>query len=270
VKRLAKAAALALIALWSLGPIGLVVAASFRPDREIFDPQQTSFTASLVNYRNLFANWGDFFAGMENSAIVAAGATILATAASLLAGYACSRYRRRWMSASIAGLFLLRLIPPIVLTLPLFPIVNLLHLEDTQLVLILLYAAFFVSLGTVVMQTFIDQIPPEIDEAAAMDGAGLWQTVTRIITPAAVQGIVAVAIFVFVFSWNEYLFAFIFTGNRAKTAPLVMSEMAGAIDGIEWGVLFAATTLHLIPILVLVVLAQRWLVQGLTAGATKG
>jgi multiple sugar transport system permease protein len=174
------------------------------------------------------------------------------------------------MSASVTGLFLLRLIPPIVLTLPLFPIINLLHLEDTHLVLILLYAAFFVSLGTVVMQTFIDQIPPDIDEAAAIDGAGLWQTITRIITPVAVQGIVAVAIFVFVFSWNEYLFAFIFTANRAKTAPLVLSEMAGAIDGIEWGVLFAATTLHLIPVLVLVVLAQRWLVQGLTAGATKG
>ncbi len=270
MKRLGKALCLALIAIWSLGPIALVLSASLRPDREIFDPQQTSFTITLSNYRNLWSNWGDFFTGMENSAIVAVGATVLATAASLLAGYGYSRYRRRWMSASVTGLFLLRLIPPIVLTLPLFPIINLLHLEDTHLVLILLYAAFFVSLGTVVMQTFIDQIPPDIDEAAAIDGAGLWQTITRIITPVAVQGIVAVAIFVFVFSWNEYLFAFIFTANRAKTAPLVLSEMAGAIDGIEWGVLFAATTLHLIPVLVLVVLAQRWLVQGLTAGATKG
>lgn len=265
-----KAAALALIAVWSLGPILLMVAASFRPDREIFDPQQTSFTLTLVNYRNLVANWGEFFHGLSNSAIVTAGATVLATAASALAGYAYSRLRRRWMAGSIAALILLRLIPPIVLTLPLFPIVNVLGLADTHTVLILLYAAFFVSLGTVVMRSFIDQIPRELDEAAVVDGAGRWQIISRVIAPLAAPGMVAVAIFVVVFAWNDYLFAFIFTADRAKTAPLVLAEMTGAIDGIEWGVLFAATTLHLLPVLVFVVLAQRRLVEGLTAGSTKG
>ena len=267
---MAKAMALALIALWSIGPIALLVAASFRPDREIFDPLQTGLTFTLANYRALAQNWGEFFTGMRNSAIVTLGATALAVLASALAGYAYSRLRRRWMAGSAAGLILLRLIPPIVLTLPLFPIVNALHLADTHLVLILLYAGFFVSLGTVVMRTFIDQIPRELDEASVIDGAGTWAIIARIIAPLAAPGMVAVAIFVVVFAWNDYLFAFMFTANRAKTAPLALAEMTGAIDGVEWGVLFAATTLHLAPVLLFVVLAQRRLVDGLTAGSIKG
>ena len=96
------------------------------------------------------------------------------------------------------------------------------------------------------------------------------QVLTRVIAPLAAPGMVAVAIFVVVFAWNDFLFAFIFTAQRAKTAPLVLAEMTGAIDGVEWGVLFAATTLHLVPVLLMVVLLQRWLVDGLTAGSTKG
>lgn len=269
-RHLGKTAALAAIALWSLGPILMVVAASFRPDREIFDPGQHGFTLTFANYGRLVSEWWLFFRGMANSAVVTAGATVLATTASALAGYAYSRLRRRWMAASAAGMVFIRLIPPIVLTLPLFPIVNWLHLADTHLVLILLYATFFVSLGTVVMRTFFDQIPREMDEAALVDGASAWQVIRLVVAPLAAQGMVAVAIFVVVFAWNEYLFAFIFTANNAKTAPLVLAEMTGAIDGVEWGVLFAATTLHLIPILAFVIVAQRRLVDGLTAGATKG
>lgn len=267
---LGRALALLLIATWSLGPIAPVVLASLRPDREIFDPQQTAVTFTLQNYRTLWGEWGTFFAGLRNSVIVTAGATLLAVLLSFLAGYACSRLRRRWVEGSVTALVLLRLIPPIVLTLPLFPLVNALHLADTHLVLILLYAAFFVSLGTVVMRTFIDQVPIELDEASVVDGARTWQIVLRVIAPLAAPGMVAVAIFVAVFAWNDFLFAFIFTANTAKTAPLVLAEMTGAIDGVEWGVLFAATTLHLIPVLAFVLLSQRRLVDGLTAGATKG
>ena len=171
---------------------------------------------------------------------------------------------------SVLFLIVVRLIPPIVVTLPLFPIVNAIGLNDTHLVLIVLYATFFVSLGTVLMRTFIDQIPRELDEAAQIDGASRLTTLRRIIVPLAAPGILAVAVFVVVFAWNEFLFAFIFTATRAKTAPLVISEMIGSIDGVDWGVLFAASTIQLIPVLLFVVLMNRYLVAGLTAGATKG
>ena len=148
--------------------------------------------------------------------------------------------------------------------------VNALGLNDTHLILIILYATFFVSLGTLVMRTFIDQIPRELDEAASVDGASRSQIIRKIVLPLSAQGMIAVAVFVIVFAWNEFLFAFIFTATRAKTAPLVISEMIGAVEGVEWGVLFAASTVQLIPVLLFVVLAQKHLIAGLTAGATKG
>ncbi|MGE0801780.1 MAG: carbohydrate ABC transporter permease [Lautropia sp.] len=269
--RLGKAVALALIVGWSIGPILLMLLASLRPPREIFDPAAPPwFTPSLDSYRALFRQWPDFFAGMANSLIVTMFATLLAVLASALAGYAYSRYRSRAMTLSAFGLVFLRLIPPIVTTLPLFPIVNWLRLNDTHLILILLYATFFVSLGSMVMRTFFDQIPIEVDEAALVDGASHVQLILRILFPLAIQGMIAVAVFVIVFAWNEFLFAFIFTTKAAKTAPLVLAEMTGAIDGVDWGVLFAAVSLHLLPVLAFVVLAQRQLVAGLTTGATKG
>ncbi|MBW8728723.1 MAG: carbohydrate ABC transporter permease, partial [Inquilinus limosus] len=180
------------------------------------------------------------------------------------------RHRGRLLSGSVYLLIGVRLIPPIVVTLPLFPIVNLLGLNDTHLVLILLYTSFFVSLGTILMRTFIDQVPRELDEAATIDGAGRLTVLRRIVLPLAAPGMLAVAVFVVVFAWNEFLFAFIFTATRAKTAPFVLSEMISSVDGVDWGVLFAAATIQLLPVLAFVVAMNRFLVAGLTAGATKG
>jgi len=266
-----KAIGLALFAVWSLVPIVMIVTASFKSDRDIFAvPQRWLFAPTFVNYEMLVLRWGDFFRALFNSLIITAGATVLAIAVSTLAGYAYSRYRGRTLAFSAFFLIFIRLIPPIVITLPLFPVVNALGLSDTHLVLIILYATFFVSLGTLVMRTFIDQIPRELDEAASVDGASRGQIIRKIVLPLSAQGMVAVAVFVIVFAWNEFLFAFIFTATRAKTAPLVISEMIGAVEGVEWGVLFAASTVQLIPVLLFVVLAQKHLIAGLTAGATKG
>lgn len=271
LRAILKGFGLAVILVWSLLPIAMIVLSSFKTDRDIFAiPPRFSFAPTLVNYVQLQARWGDFFSGLLNSLIVTAGATVLAIAVSTLAGYAYSRYRGKLLSFSAFFLIFIRLIPPIVITLPLFPAVNALRLNDTHFILILLYATFFVSLGTLVMRTFIDQIPKELDEAARVDGAGEGQIITKVIVPLAAQGMIAVAVFVIVYAWNEFLFAFIFTTTRAKTAPLVLSEMIGAVEGVEWGVLFAASTLQLLPVLLFVVLAQKHLIAGLTAGATKG
>lgn len=269
--RAGKALALALVIAWSLVPIVLIVVSSFKADRDIFAvPPRWLFDPTLANYTRLLTRWGDFFRALGNSLAITAGATLLAVCASTLAGYAYSRYRSPALSASAFFLVFVRLIPPIVITLPLFPAVNAVALNDTHLVLVLLYATFFVSLGTLVMRTFIDQIPRELDEAARIDGASRGQTLRRIIMPLCAQGMIAVAVFVIVYAWNEFLFALIFTTTRAKTAPLVVAEMIGAVEGVEWGALFAATTLQLVPVLLFVVLAQKHLVAGLTAGATKG
>ncbi|HEX6977771.1 MAG TPA: carbohydrate ABC transporter permease [Alphaproteobacteria bacterium] len=269
--RILKALAIAAVAIWSLLPIVMIVLSSLKPDRDIFAiPPRFTFTPTLANYAALWTRWSDFFTGLANSLIITAGATVLAILVSTLAGYAYSRFRGRILSASAFFLIFVRLIPPIVITLPLFPAVNALSLNDTHAILIVLYATFFVSLGTLVMRTFIDQIPKELDEAALVDGATRGQIVRKVIVPLSAQGMVAVAVFVIVYAWNEFLFAFIFTTTRAKTAPLVLAEMIGAVEGVEWGVLFAASTLQLLPVLLFVIIAQRHLIAGLTAGATKG
>jgi multiple sugar transport system permease protein len=269
--RLGKLVAVLLLLGWSLVPILLIVSSSFKPARDIFAiPPRLLFTPTLAHYGELWSQWGIFFKGLVNSVVITSGATLLAVAASLAAGFAYSRRRTPRLASTAALLVGLRLIPPIVITLPLFPIVNRLGLADTHLVLILLYAAFFVSMGSLLMRGFIDQIPRELDEAALVDGAGVMTVLRRVIVPLSVPGMLAVAVFVIVYAWNEFLFAFIFTSTRAKTAPLVLSEMISPAEGVEWGVLFAASTAQLMPVLVFVVFMQRHFVAGLTAGAVKG
>lgn len=266
-----KAAAVGAILIWSLFPIAFIVLSSLKPGRDIFAvPPKLVFEPTLHHYFDLWNKWGTFFRGLFNSFVITVGATLLAVTASVAAGFVYSRNRSPLITGSAIFLIVVRLIPPIVVTLPLFPIVNWLRLNDTHLVLIILYATFFVSLGTLLMRTFINQIPYELDEAALIDGAGRLTILWRIIVPLVAPGMLAVAVFVVVFAWNEFLFAFIFTATKAKTAPFVISEMIGSIDGVDWGVLFAASTAQLAPVLIFVVLMNRYLVAGLTAGATKG
>lgn len=261
---------LAVFAFWSLAPIVLVIASSFKPARLIFEvPPQWLFEPTLESYRLLAAQWPEFFRCLGNSLVIAVGATLLALVASGLAGYAYARYRSRGLSASAFFMVFIRMFPPIVITLPLFPVANKLGLMDTHFLLILLYATFFVSLSTWIVKTGVDQIPYELEEAALVDGASLAQVLRLVIAPLIAPTLVAAGIFVFIFAWNEFLFAFVFTTTKAKTAPLILSEMLGSATGVDWGAVFAAATLQLAPVLACVMLAQKYVVAGLTAGAVK-
>ena len=262
---------LAFILVWSVAPIFFIVLSSFKRQIDIFVyPPRLVFEPTIDNYLRLNSQWQGFFDAMGSSLIVALGATLLGGVVSFFGGYAYSRYRSRFTSWSAVYMIAVRVLPPIVVTLPLFPVVDWLGLNDTHILLILLYATFWVSLNTMIMKNFFDQIPYELDEAAYVDGASEWQLVSRILLRLTLQGMAAGSIFVFVYSWNEYLFAMIFSTNQAKTAPLILSELMGAVDGTEWGVLFAGVTLQLVPVVLLVTLARRYLIAGLTAGAVKG
>lgn len=263
--------AVAVALLWSGLPIYLVVASSFKPGTEIFAvPPQLVFWPTAEHYIRLWHEWPDFFRNLRSSLIVTAGATLLTAVTSSAAGYVYARCRSGVLAGSAFFMLFVRMLPPIIVTLPLFPAVNWLGLADTHIVLILLYASFFVSLATWIMRAFIDQIPVELEEAAIIDGATLGQTLTRVVIPLAAHGLVAASIFVLVFSWNEFIFALIFTTRAAKTTPLVISEMLGSVEGVDWGTLFAASTVQLVPIVLFVIAVQRYLVAGLTAGSVKG
>ncbi|MEP6941442.1 MAG: carbohydrate ABC transporter permease [Betaproteobacteria bacterium] len=251
-------------------PILLVVLSSFKEPSQIFEvPPRLFFRPTLENYQLLWDTRPEFFRALANSAIVTLGATFLTVLASTLAGYVYARYRNALLSASAFGMLAARMLPPIIVTVPLFPILNALRMNDTHVLLVLLYAAFYVSLGTWIMRTFVAQLPIELEEAAAVDGAWLPTILWRIVFPLVVPGIIAVSIFVVVFAWNEYVFAMIFTTRNARTAPVVIGEMLGTVEGVQWGVIFAAATVQLVPVLALVIALQRYLVAGLTVGAVK-
>jgi len=266
-----KAILIALIVVWSVFPVLYIVINSFKFQRDIFAfPPPVLFTPTLGNYFDLWNNYPDFFGFVGNSVFISICAMLLSVFAAACAGFVYSRYRGKALSATAFYLVAIRLLPPLVITIPLFPWVNQLGLADTHLILILLYATFWIPLNVLIMKEFIDQIPRDLDEASIMDGASEAQILRHIIAPLAVQGMVACAVFVFVFSWNEYVYAFIFTIQNAKTTPLVLSELMDSVTGTNYGVLFAAATIQLVPILIVVVLLQRFLVAGLTAGAVKG
>jgi len=271
LKLAGKAVAILLIIGWSIFPIAYVILNSFKLPRDIFTyPPQFLFEPSLGNYGDLFRNYPTFLGYMGNSLFISIAATLLSVFAAACAGYVYSRFRNSALASSAFYLVAVRLLPPLVVTIPLFPWVNLLGLADSHLILILLYATFWVPLNVLVMKEFIDQIPRNLDEAATIDGASELQLLRHIILPLSVQGMMACAVFVFVFSWNEYLYAFIFTIENAKTTPLIISQIMDSVSGTNYGVLFAAATVQLVPVVILVLLLQRFLVAGLTAGAVKG
>jgi len=270
VSRIGRLVGAAAILVWSLGPILLVVLASFKEPRDIFDvPFRFLFEPTLANYHALARDNPQFFTSLWNSLIVTVGSCVLAVCASFCAGYVYARAKHSIYAGSAFFMLVVRMLPPIVVTVPLFPVVNALALNDTHLILVLLYAAFYVSLGAWIMRSFVAQIPIELEEAAEVDGASLWDILRLVILPLSCQGLVAVTLFVAVFAWNEYVFALIFTTSAARTAPVVIGEMLSTAEGVQWGAVFAAATIQLVPVLALVVGLQRFLVAGLTAGAVK-
>jgi multiple sugar transport system permease protein len=167
-------------------------------------------------------------------------------------------------------ILMVRMLPPIVMTIPIYPVLNRLGLFDKHITLIILYGVFYLSLGTFLMKSFIDQLPVELDESAFMDGATRFQVLRKIIFPLSAHGIMATATFVLIFSWKEYMYALLFTTTKAKTAPLIISEMLGAVVGVSWGPVFAAATIQLIPILIYILFVQGVLAEGLLVGSVKG
>ena len=265
-----RALLIALALAWSALPIALVVLSSFKEAKQIFEvPPSLLFVPTFENYQVLWRERPEFLRGLANSLAIALGTLAVTLVASTLAGYVYARLRNRFLNVSAFGMLAARMLPPIIITVPLFPVLNALRLNDTHVLLIMLYAAFYVSLGTWIMRAFVAQVPIELEEAAAIDGAGMWTTLARVVLPLVVPGLIAVALFVVVFAWNEYVFALIFTTRNARTAPVVIGEMLGTVEGVQWGVIFAAATVQLVPVLALVIALQRYLVAGLTAGAVK-
>ena len=262
---------LALIVAWSFGPILVAIISSFKHQKDIFTYVPTViFTPTLDNYRVLINEWPSFWRSLGISTITTLGAATLVVIVSLPAAYAYSRLARPAVALTALFLIAVRMFPPIIITIPLFPLFTGLGMVDTPISIILVYAAFQVSMSVLLLKVFIDGVPRDIDEAAMLDGATRLQTFIYVTLPQILPGIAAAIIFVTLFAWNDFLFAFLLTGTSAKTAPVQIAEMLGSVGegGATWGMIFAASVVQLTPILLFIWLIQKPLLRGFGRSAT--
>jgi len=261
---------LAVLLLWSFFPILYVGISSFKSPSDIWTyPPKFAGPFSFENYRHLVNKWPHYFTNLRNSLIIMTGTGLMTIFCAIPAAFAFSRFSNKFLRFSALFVIMVRMVPPIVIVIPLFSLFNSLGLLDKHATLVVLYSAFLISLATWIMKTFIDDVPVELEEAATLDGCSKLQAFFKITLPLAAPGIVTVVIFASIFAWNEYLFAFIFTSTTSRTAPITIAEFMGAIMGVEWGTLLAASIIHLVPMLILTWIMQKHLIKGMKVGAIK-
>ncbi len=256
--------ALALLAA-ILFPFVWLLQMSFRPTRDIFG-YQLLFTPTLEHYGALWK--GNFPGSFLNSVVVSVASTALSLAVGTPAAYALSRAGFRGERRIALWILATRMAPPIAFTIPFFLAYRHAGLLDTRTGLVLIYLTFNLALVIWLMQTYFDAIPRQLEEAAWIDGAGIWQTFLRVILPLSAPGLSATAVLCFITSWNDFFFALILTRTKASTAPVAIVSFI-QFEGWEWGKIAAAGTLVMLPVVVFTIVVRNYLVRGLTAGAVK-
>ena len=233
--------------------------------RSIFWPEP----ATLEQYQTLLSGTG-FLTWLMNSVLVATVSTVISVALSSLAAYALSRLKFAGAGLLTTLLLITYLLPGTLLFIPLYQTLTSLGLINSYGALILTYPTFLLPFATWVMLGYFRSIPVELEEAAMIDGASRFYIFLRITLPLAAPALLSVTLFAFTNAWNEFLFAFVFiTSESLRTLPIGLQSMVVG-DILPWGRLMAASLLTAVPVAVLYIYAQRFLVEGLTVGGVKG
>jgi len=255
----------------ALFPVLWIVSLSFKDASTVTDGRLIPKTFSTANYSGIFKQ--DLFtAALRNSLGIAAIATIIAVVLAALAAYAISRLDFPGKGLILGAALAIAMFPPISVVGPLYELWRSIGLYDTWPGLIIPYMTFTLPLAIYVLSAFFREIPWELEQAAQVDGATAFQAFRKVIVPLAAPGIVTTAILVFIFAWNDFVFAISLTStNRAQTVPAAISSFPGASQfAAPIGSIAAAAVVVTIPIIILVLIFQRRIVAGLTAGAVKG
>ena len=217
------------------------------------------------------ANGGSkYFYQLLNSTIIGGGSTILAVGLGTLSAYAFSRFNIAGKDDLLFFILSTRMLPPVVVVIPIYLMYSALGLRDTHFGLILLYTTFNVSFAVWLMKGFIDEIPKEYEDAALVDGYTRFQTFVKVVLPQSVTGMAATAVFCLITAWNEFAFALVLTevGGRAVTAPPSITSATGS-TGMDWGKIAAGTFVFLLPVAIFTFLMRSHLLRGVTFGAVK-
>lgn len=262
---------LVILILWAVLPFLWMVSTAFKTTEETYTspPLWIPRNPTIENFLYIVKR-GAFLTYFRNSVIVAVSTTVISIIFSSLAGYSFSRFKF-FGGHSLLLLFLItQMFPGALLIIPLFQIIKFLKLLNTLYALILSHITFSLPLCTWLMKGFFDQIPRELEEAAMIDGCSRISAMIRVIFPLAFPGIIAASIFSFIGSWDEFVFALTFTSSdEVRTLPIGLQRFIGSYE-IYWNHLGAASVLTTIPVIILFLFIQKYMVKGLTAGSVKG
>lgn len=254
-----------------LFPIFWMVLTSFKQQVDIFtNPPKLFFTPTISTYLN-YMQRADVANRLMNTVIVATGAGLISIVAGSMAGYALARVRLQ--GAATIGLLILlsRGVPPIALAVPMFLVARKFGLIDLHITLILAYCTFLIPYVMWLMRGFFISLPKELEESAMIDGCSRFGAFFKIIVPISLPGILSTLIFSMILAWEELLFALVLTSQYASTMPVAIAGLAGDTEsGANWGALTAVGTVTVVPVVIFALLVQKWLIQGLADGATKG
>jgi multiple sugar transport system permease protein len=259
---------------FALFPFYYMVITSLKTDAELYNlkavPLLVQSGIITDHYQYLFFKT-EFWTWMKNSLIISVVATSISLVIAILAGYSLARLRFPGVSSFGTAVFITYLVPPTLLFLPLSQVVVWLGISDTIWALIVTYPTFLVPFSTWLLMGYFRTIPREVEECALVDGASRMQTLTRIVLPMAVPGIVCVTLFGFTLTWNEFTYALTFVSQTAnKTAVVGVTADLIRGDIYYWGSLMAGAVVASLPIVVIYVWFLDYYVSGLTAGAVKG
>lgn len=262
-----------LLVVFCLAPALWQVLTSFKTNEAIAAIPTLYFPQELTlrHYQELFER-RPFLSYMLNSFLVAGLSTVLALGLGAPAAYALARLRLQGERILLAIVLIVTLFPPILLFLGLLRVVQVLNLGNNYLALILPYAAINLPLTILVMRSFFQQLPRDLEDSAKVDGYSTVGMLLNIVLPLTLPALATTGILTFIAAWNEFIFALTFiTQESMKTIPVAASQLGGAsIFEIPYGPIAAATVLGTLPLVVLVLFFQRQIIKGLTAGAVKG
>jgi multiple sugar transport system permease protein len=260
------------IAVWSLFPFAWQVVTSFEPDRDLarFTPTWLQIPGgTLQHYRNVFVA-KDFAPYILNSVIVDVSATAIALVFAALAAYSIARLPLPGKGIVLGLVLAVSMFPQISIVTPLYELLISLHLIDTYPGLSGVYIGLSLPLMVYILWAHFRTIPRELDEAARIDGAGQLRTLWHVIIPVAMPGVVPAALLGFIASWNELLLALsLMTSPSRQTIPVGIANFTG-LYSIPWGDIAAASVVVTVPLVLLVLIFQRRIIEGVTAGAVKG
>lgn len=263
---------LTLCAIFSFFPFLWMVSTALKPDTEIYSTTPSFFSSnfSLTNFQEVLQE-SDFLIFFKNSFIVSGITTIIGLVIAVLAGYSLSRFGKyKIIRGSGVSLTLSQMVPGVLLLIPIYMIFKQFNLINTYAALILAYSTFVVPLSTFMMKGFFDTVPISLEESAELDGASRFRTLVQIILPVSIPSLVSTGLYTFVTAWNEYMFGYVLINDVAhRTLTPGITLFRGQFTT-DWGNLMAASVLAVIPVTIIFVFFQRYLISGLMSGAVKG